>query len=105
MAGYLERKAVLVTGAGDEQHRGVAVALAEAGADVAVGGAAGDLAAEAALHSIANEVWALGRQSAVVTFSPDDAAAYEAALRRVRSELGRVDLVVRCDSVPLAGLS
>ena len=98
MARYLEGNVVLVTGSGSEAHRGVAVALAEAGAEVAIGGIAADLAAEAALHSIANEIWALGKRSTVVTFS-DDAPSFAAAIASVQSQLGRADLIVRCDPV------
>ena len=95
MLTYLEGKVVIVVGAGDEVHRGVAVALAEAGADVAIAGLAPDLAAEAALHSIANEVWAMGRRSLVATFNDD--ASFETARERVIAELGRSDFVIRCD--------
>ena len=90
---------VFVIGSGSEAHRGVAVALAEAGADIAVGGAKGDLAAEAQLHSIANEIWAIGRKSTVVTIEGDGSAAFAEALGRVIDELGTADLVVRCDAV------
>ncbi len=96
---YLKDKVALVIGGGGEMHRGVAVALAQAGADIAVSGAAPDLAAEAALHSISNEIWALGRRSTVVKLNSDDFAAFAAALDRAKSELGRADLVVRADPV------
>ncbi|HWO71939.1 MAG TPA: hypothetical protein VNN21_00105 [Dehalococcoidia bacterium] len=97
---YLDGKVVLVIGSGGEAHRAVAVALAQAGAHVAILGAAGDLAAEAALHSIANEIWALGRRSTVVPFTPDgDAAAFAAAVEQVSQALGGADVVVRCDAV------
>jgi len=96
---YLEGKVVVVLGGGNEAQRAVAVALAQAGAAVAVAGRAPDLAAEAALHSIANEIWALGRRSTAVTLADDSAAAFAAALNQVRQELGRVDLVLRCEPV------
>ena len=99
MPGYLEGKAVLVLGSGTVAQRAVALALAGAGANVAVGGGAGDLTAEAALHSIANEIWALGRRSTVVTVEDGDAAAYAAAVARAGEELGAVELVVRCEAV------
>ena len=95
MANYLQGKVVIVVGAGNEVHRGVAVALAEAGADVAIAGRAPDLAAEAALHSIANEVWAIGRRSLVVTFNNE--TEFETARDKVAAELGGSDFVVRCD--------
>lgn len=99
MADYLRSKVAVVLGDGGAAHRGVAVALAQAGADVAVGGSAPDLPAQAALHSIANEVWALGRRSAVVVLEGTDAASFAQAVGRASSELGRVDLVVRCEPV------
>jgi NAD(P)-dependent dehydrogenase (short-subunit alcohol dehydrogenase family) len=92
---YLQGKVVIVVGSGDDLHRGVAVALAEAGADVAIAGPALDLTAEAALHSIANEVWAMGRRSLVVAFS--DEADFSSARDKVIAELGASDFVVRCD--------
>jgi NAD(P)-dependent dehydrogenase (short-subunit alcohol dehydrogenase family) len=98
MARFLEGRAVLVTGDGDEAHRAVVVALAEAGADVAIAGPTPDLAAEAALHSIANEVWAIGRRSTVVKLeASDDGLA--GARQTVESELGRCELIVRCEAV------
>ncbi len=102
MAGYMDGKVAVVFGGGDDAHRGVAVALAQAGADIAVAGLTLDLAAEAALHSISNEIWALGRRSTVVTLADDDDPAFAAAVEAVRSELNRVDLVVRTDTLPNA---
>jgi NAD(P)-dependent dehydrogenase (short-subunit alcohol dehydrogenase family) len=99
MAGYMEGKVAVVFGGGGDAHRGVAVALAQAGADIAVAGLAPDLAAEAALHSISNEIWALGRRSTVVTLATDNAPSFAAALEQARGELGRVDVTVRADAV------
>jgi meso-butanediol dehydrogenase / (S,S)-butanediol dehydrogenase / diacetyl reductase len=99
MAGYISGKVVLVFGGGGDAHRGVAVALAEAGADIAVAGLKGELSAEAALHSISNEIWALGRRSTVLTLEADDASSFANAVQRARAELGRADVVVRADAV------
>jgi len=99
MPRYLEGKVVVVIGSGSEAHRGVALALAEAGAKIAVAGSPDDLAAEAALHSIANEVWALGDRSMVITLKAGDTASFAEALRRVQEELGAADLIVRCDPI------
>ena len=100
MAGYLDGKVALVFGRGDDTHRGVAVALAQAGADIAVTGMKSDLAAEAALHSISNEIWALGRRSTVVTLTTDVDSTFAASAEAVRSELGHVDFVVRATTLP-----
>ena len=99
MAGYMDGRVAVVFGSGGDAHRGVAVALAQAGADVAVAGLAPDLPSEAALHSISNEVWALGRRSTVVTLAADDTPSFAAAVERAREELGRADVVVRTDAV------
>jgi NAD(P)-dependent dehydrogenase (short-subunit alcohol dehydrogenase family) len=94
----LEGKVALVIGGGDDAQRSVAVALAQAGASVAVVGVVSDLAAEARLHSIANEVWALGRRSMVVTLSGEDDSALSGAGARVKAELGSVNLIVRASA-------
>ena len=99
MAGYLQGKVAIVIGGGAETHRGVAVAIAEAGADVVVAGLTADLSAEAALHSISNEIWALGRKSGVIALKSDDSTAFAEAVSQVKSEMGRADLVVHADSV------
>ena len=99
MAGYVDGKVVVVFGGGGDAHRNIAVALAQAGADIAVAGLAPDLASEAALHSISNEVWALGRHSTVVTLTADDAPSFAAAVQKAQAELGRADVVVRADAV------
>lgn len=98
MAGYLSGKVILVVGSGDPNQRAVATALAEAGADVVIAGPAAP-AAEVLLHSISNEVWAIGRRSHVVGFDAGDPASFAAALQTAREQLGRVDLVVRCEAV------
>lgn len=99
MASYMDGKVVVVFGGGSDAHRGVAVALAQAGADVAVAGVTPDLPAEAALHSISNEIWALGRKSTVVTLAADDPTSFAEAIVKAQMELGRADLVVRADAV------
>jgi NAD(P)-dependent dehydrogenase (short-subunit alcohol dehydrogenase family) len=99
MPGYLKDKIALVIGSGGDGHRGVAAALAEAGADVAIGGAADDLPSEAALHSIANEIWAMGHRSTVVKLSSEERGSFVEAVNQVQAELGRVDLIIQCDAV------
>jgi hypothetical protein len=96
---YLAGKVVFVIGTGTEAHRGVAVGIAEQGADIAVGGMKGDLAAEAQLHSIANEIWAIGRKTTVVTIDGDSSTAFAEAVGRVMDELTPTELlIVRCES-------
>ena len=94
----LAGKAVVVVGEGTPEHRAVAVALAEAGANVAVAGASG-FPSEVHLNSIANEIWAIGQRGVVVTFDAGDSVSYARALEAAVKELGRVHLVVRCEEV------
>ena len=90
-------KVAVVIGNGTPEHRSVAVALAESGADIAIAGNAG--APEVLLHSIANEIWAIGRRSMVVGLIGDDALSFSLAVGKAAEELGRSDLVVRVDAV------
>jgi hypothetical protein len=99
MAGYLEGKVAVVIGPGNDAHRGVAVALAQAGADIAIGGIAPDLSAEAALHSISNAIWALNRRSTVVILPADNPTAFAETILTATHQLGRADLTVRCDTI------
>jgi NAD(P)-dependent dehydrogenase (short-subunit alcohol dehydrogenase family) len=98
MAQYLQGKVVYVIGPGGDGHRGIAVALAEAGADIAIGGRGG-MPEEVPLHSIANEIWALGRRSAVVPLDDTDPVSFANALSRVAEELGHATIVLRCEDV------
>ena len=93
----LAGKVAVVIGNGTPEQRAVAVALAESGADVALAG--NDGTAEVLLHSIANEVWALGRRSAVVGLIGADTPSFAEAVGKAMQELGRSDLVVRVDAV------
>jgi NAD(P)-dependent dehydrogenase (short-subunit alcohol dehydrogenase family) len=54
-------KVVAIVASGSDVDRAIAVALAEAGADIAFATFAKVQAQEFALASIANEVWAIGR--------------------------------------------
>jgi NAD(P)-dependent dehydrogenase (short-subunit alcohol dehydrogenase family) len=101
MPGSLAGKAVVVIGDGSPAHRAVAVAFAESGADLAIAGAPG-MASEVLLHSIANEVWAIGPRGIVVTFAEGDATSYDAAIEAARAGLGRIDFIVRCEPPPEA---
>jgi hypothetical protein len=85
-----------VIGNGTPDHRAVAVALAQAGADIAVAGNPGT--AEVLLHSISNELWAIGRRSIVAGLS-GDAAAFAAVCAAATAELGRLDLTVQVDAI------
>jgi NAD(P)-dependent dehydrogenase (short-subunit alcohol dehydrogenase family) len=95
-------KRAVVTGAGRGIGRAVAVALAQAGADVAVTARTG-----ADLESVAREVEGLGRRCVVAECDVTDAGAVVSMAERVVRELGGMDIVVnnagRGESHPFKG--
>ncbi len=79
----------IVTGAGLGIGRGIAVGLAEAGADVVLGART-----ESDLHDVAATIEALGRRALVVPTDVTDAAACEELVARAVQEFGRLDILV-----------
>jgi NAD(P)-dependent dehydrogenase (short-subunit alcohol dehydrogenase family) len=103
----LGRKA-LVLGVERPAGRRAAVALAEAGADVAVVTLSEETEAEFAGHSTANELWAIGRQGVVLTSDGRETAVKE-AIADATAELGPLSIFVwhaphPLDAAVLAGL-
>jgi len=94
----LASRVVFASGSGTPEHRALVVALAEAGADVAVAGPHG-MPYEVLLNSISNEVWAMGRRSTVIAYNQGDPRSFADAVTRAQAELGRVDFVVRVEPV------
>ncbi|MCC3157555.1 3-ketoacyl-ACP reductase [Hymenobacter sp. 15J16-1T3B] len=85
----LRGKNALVTGAGQGIGRAVAVALAQEGVNV------GLLArSEAPLRELAEQLQALGVQTAVVTADVADRHAVEAAVAQVQQQLGPLDILI-----------
>ena len=82
-------KVAIVTGAGLGIGRGIAVGLAEAGADVVLAART-----ESDLREVAAAVAALGRRALVVPTDVTDAAACEALVARAVQEFGRLDILV-----------
>lgn len=85
----LTGKAALVTGASRGLGRAVALALADAGADVAV--AARD---EAALHELAAEIRERGRRALSIPADLTRLPEIEAMVSKVTSGLGALDILV-----------
>jgi meso-butanediol dehydrogenase/(S,S)-butanediol dehydrogenase/diacetyl reductase len=79
----------LVTGAGQGIGRATALALAEAGADVAVNDVRADAAA-----AVAGEVRARGRRAVAVAADVTRVPEIDGMLRRVVEGLGRLDVLV-----------
>lgn len=98
----LQDKAALVIGASRPVGRAVAVALAEAGADVAVATTTRSQREEATASSCANEVGALNRKSFAATIDAASEADIQSLLERTVSELGGLDVLVNAHDVPFA---
>jgi 3-oxoacyl-[acyl-carrier protein] reductase len=86
----LSGKAALVTGASRGIGRAVAIALAEAGADVAVNYAGN----EAAAAETARAVEAAGRKAIVVRANVGKAAEFDAMVQTVLETFGKIDILV-----------
>lgn len=90
MGANLTGKVALVTGAGGGIGRATALALAEAGADVAVN----DLRETDALREVVEQIRARGRKALLFPVDVSDQQAVEAMADRVAGELGRLDVLV-----------
>jgi NAD(P)-dependent dehydrogenase (short-subunit alcohol dehydrogenase family) len=90
----------LVLGVERPAGRRAAVALAEAGADVAVVTLSEETAAEFAANSTANEFWAIGRKGIALTSDGNDTAIRE-AIADATVELGPLSILVFHGPAPL----
>ena len=86
----LRGRVALVTGGSGDIGRAIAVALAEAGADVAVTW----VGHEAGAIETIRQVTARGRRSAMVQLDQSDPAAIGPAVQAVVSALGQLDILV-----------
>jgi NAD(P)-dependent dehydrogenase (short-subunit alcohol dehydrogenase family) len=82
---------VLITGAGRGIGKGIALAFAEAGADVAV-----SALTPTGVNKVAEEVRALGRQGLALTGDATKAADMDRVVQQTLAEFGHVDVLVNC---------
>src|SRR4051794_32801800 len=90
MAGSLDGKVALVTGAGRNIGRAIALRLAQDGAAVVVNGRAD----QAAIEAVAAEIRALGGQAMTCLADVSDQAAVARMAAAVAAEWGGVDIAV-----------
>jgi len=98
----LRGKAALVIGASNAVGRACALALAEAGADVAVTTTLPRQQEEEALNLCLVALHALGRKSFAQQLDAANAGAVEAVVQRTAAELGRLDILVNAHDLPYA---
>jgi NAD(P)-dependent dehydrogenase (short-subunit alcohol dehydrogenase family) len=98
----LQDKKALVLGAGTPAGRAIAVALAEAGADVAVAAASIDGDEVMACRRTRRAVEALGRRSAEYAFDVTLGQNVQVSTRQVAKEMGGLNILVYAASLNLA---
>jgi NAD(P)-dependent dehydrogenase (short-subunit alcohol dehydrogenase family) len=92
--GQLDGKAVALVATGSAVDRAIAMALAEAGADVAIATQLSTQEQEFATASIANEVWSIGREQFSHVMDAEEAGAVAGLIAETRRKLGRCDALV-----------
>ena len=95
-------KRALVIGASNAIGRAIAVALAEAGADVAVTTTTRSKDEETTANSCSNELWALDRKTFAQSIDAADEADVDSVIERTVSELGGLEVLVNAHDLPFA---
>jgi len=90
----LNGKHALVTGATGPLQRALAVALAEAGADVSLTTTSAEMAEEVQANSILNECWSVGRKGEAITLNLADASAVDDAVAGLEERIGPISILV-----------
>lgn len=100
MSGALAGKVVAIIGPGGDAHRTLAVLCAELGANIALATTNRERDQEFAVNSIANEVWAIGREQFATPINASDDTAVIAFADEVWDRLGRCDVLVAAHDAP-----
>jgi len=90
----LDGRVAVVTGAGKGIGEGIAIGLAEAGADLAL-----VARTRADLERVAEAIRAVGRRALVVPCDVADVAGIPAAVREVVDTYGQIDVLVNCAGI------
>lgn len=90
----LDERVAVVTGAGKGIGEGVAIGLAEAGADLAL-----VARTRSDLERVAAAIRARGRRALVVPCDVADVAAIPSAVRQVVDAYGQIDILVNCAGI------
>lgn len=98
----LDGKSALVIGGSNPIGRAISVALAEAGADVAVATTTRAQPEEVIANSCSNEMWALNRKSFAQAIDAANEADVRALIDRTVTELGKLDVLVNSQDLPFA---
>ena len=96
----LAGRVALIAGANGPFGRAIAVALAEAGAEVALTTSTTAEAEQFAINSIGNELWAIDRRYLALVTDLADPASVDGALRQAAGGLGGLDVIVMAASQP-----
>jgi NAD(P)-dependent dehydrogenase (short-subunit alcohol dehydrogenase family) len=104
--GELRGRRVLVVGGETVPGRALALALAEAGATVALATLTNSTAADFAVNSALNELWAMNREGLALVIDASDGEQLRVSVERAERELGRFDVVavLRAESVAVEAL-
>jgi NAD(P)-dependent dehydrogenase (short-subunit alcohol dehydrogenase family) len=98
----LSGKNALVIGAGSSAGRAVALALAEAGARVAITTAGHDKDDVSAVAETARQLETRGQKAEARTLDATAAAEVEAVVAKVMADLGSIDILVNCPDLFMA---
>ncbi len=102
MTDRLAGRVIAIVCRGSEEDRAIAVALAEAGANLAFGTVTRAQKEEFSTASIANEVWAIGRDQFNRVMDAADPAESASFAAEVVDTLGRCDALVIAPGLPAA---
>jgi NAD(P)-dependent dehydrogenase (short-subunit alcohol dehydrogenase family) len=98
----LSGKNALVIGAGSSAGRAVALALAEAGARVAITSAGHDKDDASAVAETARQLETRGQKTEARALDATAAAEVEAVVAKVMAEVGSIDILVNCPDLFMA---